>query len=175
MSFKKRSAFTLLEAVIVTAICALFLGTAARILSSSSQISEKINDQQMTDHESMRLTTTLRADCRSAKNLTVGVDGESLEITRFGFDTQNEVRESIVTYLFAKDLGNIVREENQSRKVFEFKRWQKETIAGKGKRPELECSFSLASPSVLCFRLSTVGPEKTIIIDERVIYEQAAK
>lgn len=175
LSVNKRSAFTLLEAVVVTTICVVVLGSAAKILSNSSQFSEKLNDQQMTDHEALRLTTSLRADCRSAKSLAIGVDGESLEITRFSFDPQNNIRESIVTYLFAKDQGSVVREENESRKVFEFKPWQRGTPTDPKKKPDLGCSFHIASPAILCFRLFTIGSETSLIIDERVTYEQAQK
>ncbi|MFZ2959659.1 MAG: hypothetical protein WA705_22460 [Candidatus Ozemobacteraceae bacterium] len=162
----RRLGFVLLEALVVVTLLAVFLGMAMKIFLNSSQLSEKINDQQMIDNESQRLLTFLRADCRSAHDIQA--NGEALSIIRFNFennDASKEVRPTKVTYVFCN--GNIVREENGNMKTFEFKKWQK-------KSSDLECVFALASPAVLCFKLSAKNTNHSLI-DERVVYETIAK
>lgn len=160
----RRSGFTLLEMIIAMVITVMVLGAAMKTFSSSSQFSEKINMEQMIDQESQRLLTVLQADCRSAKSIQA--HGEALEIVRYGFDAGNNVQETVVSYVFVD--GNMIRQENGKMKTFEFKRWQ-------DKQPtDLECLFALASPAVLCLKVSVKHSGKSLI-DKRVVYETTSK
>ena len=159
----RRSGVTLLEAVIAIVLFAAILGMAAKLFSGSSQFSEKIGDQQMIDRESLRFLTFLRADCRSARSVLV--QNEALEITRFGFDQNNNIQQASVSYVFVD--GNMVREENGNTKMFEFKRWET-------KKSDLTCRFDLASPTAVCVKVFVKNSGKPII-DERVFYETQAK
>lgn len=152
-------AFALLEVIVVLVLAALALILITKIFSNSSLFSQKINDQQMAEHEAQRLLSTLRTDCRSARSIQAS--GEMAEIRRFGFDQANNVKESLVTYMFVD--GNIVRQENGGSKKYEFRRWQKD-------QPALEGSFTLASPSFLWLRIALKNSDK-YLIDERIAYE----
>jgi type II secretory pathway component PulJ len=160
----RKPGYTLVEAIVAVAVIALVVGTAMKIFSNASAQSGKLNEQQMTDLESQRLMTFLRNDCRSTKEIRA--KGTLLEITRFGLDGDNNVRETAVSYSFAA--GRIVRTELDQMKVFEFSRWQKKTPDNTV--PDLECLFFLASPSTLCVNLSVKKTGKPII-DEQVVYE----